>query len=90
MESKGYVIGALSFLMILPSILLLMVLIDMLNLDNTSNTMLKSDTAYYITGDVERNIPAITRQSLNEIIDNTIKTGDPLPNSRIYFDFKWI
>jgi hypothetical protein len=83
MESKGYVIGALSFLMILPSILLLMVLIDMLNLDNTSNTMLKSDTAYYITGDVERNIPAITRQSLNEIIDNTIKTGDPLPNSRI-------
>jgi hypothetical protein len=83
MENKGYVIGALSFLMILPSILLLMVLMDMLNLDNTSNTMLKSDTAYYITGDIEKNIPPITRQSLNEIIDNTIKTGDPLPNSRI-------
>lgn len=83
MESKGYVLGALSFLMILPSILLLMVLVDMVNLDDSLDTMLKSDSAFYISGNVERNIPHITRQTLKEIVENTIKTGDPVPNSRI-------
>ena len=83
MESEGYVLGALSFLMILPSILLLMVLVDMVNLDDSLETIMKSDSAFYISGDVEMNIPPITRQALKEIDENIIKSGDPLPNSRI-------
>ena len=60
-----------------------MVLVDMVNLDDSLDTMLKSDSAFYISGNVERTIPPITRQALKEIVENTIKTGDPIPNSRI-------
>jgi hypothetical protein len=60
-----------------------MVLVDMVNLDDSLDTMLKSDSALYISGNVERNIPPpIIRQAL-KIVENTIKTGDPIPNSRI-------
>ncbi len=83
MESNGYVMGGLSFLLILPSILLLMVLIDIVNLDESVNTLILSDTTFYITADVERNIPIISRQVLKETVENTIETGDSLQNSRM-------
>jgi hypothetical protein len=83
LESNGYVLGGLSFLLILPSILMLMVLIDIVNLDKSVNILQESDTTFYITSDVERNIPIISRQVLKETVKNTIKTGDSLPNSRI-------
>jgi hypothetical protein len=83
MENKGYVIGGLAFLLVLPSILLLMVLVDMVNLDESVDTIIKSDNSFYISGDVERNIPIITRQVLKETVDNTISNGMPLTNSRI-------
>jgi hypothetical protein len=83
MENKGYVIGGLAFLLIIPSILLLMVLVDMVNLDESVNTIIKSDNSFYISGDVERNIPIMTRQVLMETVDNAINTGNPLSNSRI-------
>jgi hypothetical protein len=83
MENKGYVIGGLAFLLIIPSILLLMVLVDMVNLDESVNIIIKSDNSFYISGDVERNIPIMTRQVLMETVDNAINTGNPLSNSRI-------
>jgi hypothetical protein len=83
MENKGYVMGGLALLLIIPSILLLMVLVDMLNLDKSVDTIIKSDNSFYISGDVERNIPIITRQVLKEVVDNATTTGNSLPNSRI-------
>ena len=83
MENKGYVMGGLAFLLVLPSILLLMVLVDMVNLDKSVDTIIESDNSFYISGDVERNIPIITRQVLKETVDNTITNGNSLPNSRI-------
>jgi hypothetical protein len=83
LDKKGYVIGGLSFLLIVPSILLLMVLIDMVNLDESSNTLLKSDNTYYIIGDVEENIPPMTRQVLKETAEDVIKTGNSIPNSKL-------
>jgi hypothetical protein len=83
MENKGYVLGGLAFLLILPSILLLIVLVDIVNLDISENTLIKSDTAFYISCDVERNIPRITRLILKETVENAIMTGDSVPNSRI-------
>ena len=74
--------GGLSFLLIVPSILLLMVLIDMVNLDESSNTMIKSDNTFYIVGDVEGNIPSMTRQVLKETAEDVVKTGNSIPNSR--------
>ena len=83
MENKGYILGGLSFLLIIPSILLLMVLVDMVNMDESVDTIIKSDNSFYISGDVERNIPIITRQVLKETVDNAIYNGNPIPNSRI-------
>ena len=83
MENKGYVMGGLAFLLIVPSILLLMVFVDMVNLDKSVDTIIKSGNSFYISGDVERNIPIITRQVLKETVDNAVTTGNPLPNSRI-------
>lgn len=82
MDKNGYVIGGLSFLLIVPSVLLLMVLIDMVNLDDSSNTMFKSDSTFYIVGDVEGNIPSMTRQVLKETAEDVAKTGNSIPNSR--------
>jgi hypothetical protein len=83
MENKGYVLGGLAFLLILPSILLLIVLVDIVNLDVSEDILIKSDTAFYISGDFERNIPRMTRLILKETVENAIRTGDPVPNSRI-------
>lgn len=83
MENKGYVMGGLAFLLIIPSILLMMVLIDMANLDESANTIIKSDNSFYISKDVERNIPVITRQVLKETVESAINTGNSIPNSRI-------
>ena len=83
MDKKGYVIGGLSFLLIVPSILLLMVLIDMVNLDESSNTLLKSDNTFYIVGDIEGNIPPMTRQVLKETAEDVVKTGNSIPNSKL-------
>jgi hypothetical protein len=53
----------------------------MVNLDKSVDTIIKSDNSFYISGDVERNIPIITRQVLKETVDNAITNGNSLPNS---------
>jgi hypothetical protein len=60
-----------------------MVLVDMVNMDESVDTIIKSDNSFYISGDVERNIPIITRQVLKETVDNVISNGNSIPNSRI-------
>ena len=55
----------------------------MINLDESSNIMTKSDTSFHISGDVERNIPIITIQVLKESAEEVVKTGYSIPNSRI-------
>jgi hypothetical protein len=81
-DDNGYVMGGLSFLLIIPSIILLMGIVDMTHLGESSNIMIKSDNAFLISEDIERNIPIITLNSLKEIDDNVVKTGSPLQNSR--------
>ena len=83
LDDKGYVMGVLSFLLIIPSIILLIVVVDMINFDESSNIMIKSDTSFHIFGDVERNIPLITMQVLKESAEEVVKTGNSIPNSRI-------
>ena len=82
MDNKGYVMCGLAFLLIIPSIILLIVLVNMVNLDDTSNIMMTTDTAFHISGDVERNVPILARQTINETTENVVQTGNPVPNSR--------
>ncbi len=82
-DAKGYVMGLLSFLLIIPSILLLIAVVDMVSLDQSSNIMIKSDASFNILGDVERNIPIFTMQVFKQSAEEVVKTGDPIPNSRM-------
>ena len=82
MDNNGYVMGGLSLLLIIPSIILLMGIVDMIHMDESSNTLIKSDNAFLISEDVEGNIPNITLQALKEIDENVVKTGNSVQNSR--------
>ncbi len=82
MDDKGYVMGGLAFLLMIPSIILLLVLVNMVNLDDSSNIMMTTDTVFHISGDVERNIPILARQTIKETTENVVQTGNPVPNSR--------
>ena len=82
MDNKGFVMSGLAFLLIIPSIILLIVLVNMINLDDSSNIMMTTDTAFHISGDVERNIPILTRQTIKETTENVVQTGNPISNSR--------
>ena len=44
--------------------------------------MMTTDTAFHISGDVERNIPILTRQTIKETTENVVQTGNPVSNSR--------
>jgi hypothetical protein len=83
LDNNGYVIGGLSFLMIIPAVILSIILINLINLDISTNTVLKSDTMFHISNDVERNIPILTRLSLKETAENVVKNTEPVSNSRI-------
>jgi hypothetical protein len=82
MDKKGYVLSGLSFLLIIPSVILLMVFSDMINSYESPNTSLKSDTIYHIAGNVEENIPFLTKEILKDKSDEIVNTGEPVRNSR--------
>lgn len=82
MDNKGYVLAGLAFLLIIPSILMLIVLIDVLNMDRTSNIVLESDTAFQLSRDVERNIPILAEETIKNTDEEVVKTGKPLSDSR--------
>ncbi|MDD3984809.1 MAG: hypothetical protein PHY59_02725 [Methanobacterium sp.] len=83
MDNKGYIMGGLAFLLILPSIILLILLINMLNLDDSTNIKMAADNVFYVSGDIERNIPVLTQQTIKETTENIVQTGYPILNSRI-------
>ncbi len=81
MENNGYIMSGLSLLLMIPSILLLIVLTDMYNHLEYSNIDVKSDSAYYVLGDVEQNIPDISRRVLKETAEEVATNGKPCSNS---------
>lgn len=83
MDNKGYIMAGLAFLLIIPSSILLIILINMLILDDSTNIKIAADNAFYISGDIERNIPVLTQQTIKEVTENIVQTGHPILNSRI-------
>jgi len=82
MDNRGYVMGGLAFLMIIPALILANILISAVFMDNTFIIPFKSDRIYQLAGDVESDIPKFTIQGLNETSDMVSKTGEPVSNSR--------
>lgn len=82
MDNKGYVMSGLAFLLLIPSVLMLIVLIDVINVDKSSNIILESDVAFQISEDIERNVPIMAAQTLSETTQEVVNTGKPLSDSR--------
>lgn len=83
MDNKGYVMSGMSFLLVLPAILLLMVFLDMTNEGIEENSLvLQSDKVLNTAKDLETNIPMAGKEVLKREAENVVKTGFPLSNSR--------
>lgn len=83
MNDKGYVMGLVSFLLILPAFLLLLILINMaVGQADVQQSVLTSEDVLGVTKDLETNIPQIGREVLKDKSEEVITSGIPLSNSR--------
>ena len=83
MDHKGYVMGGLSFLLVVPAILLVAVFVDISHAGGESTgTILKSDTTLYAAKDIEEDIPVQGLEVLREKSEGVVKIGNPVVNSR--------
>ena len=83
MDQKGYVISGLSFLLIIPAVLLIAVFVDMVHTGSETQSLgVQSDVTFYTAKDIEENIPLITEKILQKTTNEVVKTGDPLPDSK--------
>ncbi|UTB33782.1 MAG: hypothetical protein NKF70_06145 [Methanobacterium sp. ERen5] len=83
MDNKGYVMGGMAFLLIIPALILANILASAVMTDEVHIIPFKSDKLHQLSGDVESNIPLITLQILNETSDTVSRTGEPVPNSKL-------
>ena len=83
MDDKGYVMGGMAFLLIIPALILANILASAVMTDEVHIIPFKSDKLHQLSGDVESNIPLITLQILNETSDTVFRTGEPVPNSKL-------
>ncbi len=84
MDQKGYVISGLTFLLMIPAILLIAVFVNMVHTGiESQSSAIQSDVTFYAAKDVEGNIPVTTEKVLQKITDEVIKTGEPLSSSRM-------
>ncbi|MCL2115009.1 MAG: hypothetical protein FWH29_02175 [Methanobrevibacter sp.] len=83
-DEKGNILTSLSILMvfsfILTAILVLNVAIDY---NNISSDSIDSNNFNYLIQDYQRNIPIITKETIDEISDKAIKTHVPCVNSKL-------
>jgi hypothetical protein len=83
MDNKGYVMGGMSFLLVLPAILLCMVFIDLtLAGENLTALHLESGITLNLAEDMEANIPLVGREVIKDTADEVAETGEPLVDSR--------
>lgn len=83
MNNKGYVMSGMSFLLVLPAIMLFMVFLDMTNVGIEQNSLdIQSGTVLKTAKDLEANIPVAGKEVIKKEAENVVKTGIPLKNSR--------
>jgi len=84
MDQRGYVMSGLSFLLLIPTIFLIIFLADLNHSGSESQSLIiQSDVVFYTAKDIEANIQVLGEKILQKTTENTINTGDPLPNSKI-------
>jgi hypothetical protein len=83
MNEKGYVMGVVSFLLIIPIFLLLMVFVNMAVVQaDAQKSVLTSEDVLGVANDLETNIPQIGRQVLKDKCEEVVSSGNPLTDGR--------
>lgn len=83
MDNKGYVMSGMSFLLVLPAILLFAVFLDMTNEGIGENSReLGSESVLNIVKDLEADIMVAGKEVLKSEADNVMNSGTPLSDSR--------
>lgn len=83
MDDHGYVMGLMSFLMVLPAITLLMVFLDMTNGGiNENSRVIESGVVLNTAKDFEADIVVTGKQVIQSRAENVVNSGVPLQNSR--------
>ena len=83
MDQRGYIISGLTFLLMIPAVLLIAVFADIANTGiESQSSAIQSDVTFYAAKDIEENIPVTTEKILRKTTDEVIKTGYPLSSSR--------
>ncbi|MBM4241451.1 MAG: hypothetical protein FJ150_07325 [Euryarchaeota archaeon] len=83
MDNKGYAMSALSFLLIIPAVLLVTVFVDMSHIGGESEGLvLKSDAVFCTAMDIENQIPVMGKEVLRETADGIVESGDAIIDSR--------
>lgn len=83
MDNNGYVMGGMTFLLIIPTLILANIFVSAFITDEVHIIPFNSDKLHQLAGDVESNIPLFTLQIMNETSDRVSTTGEPVSNSRI-------
>ncbi|NYB52891.1 MAG: hypothetical protein HVN35_10095 [Methanobacteriaceae archaeon] len=83
MDDKGYVMGIVSFLLIIPTVLLLIIFINMMvGQEVMEQSEITSDDVLFVAKDLETNLPIIGREVLKNKSEKVVINGNPLKNSR--------
>lgn len=84
MDNQGYVMSVISFLLVLPTIMLFMVFLDLANNGIEENSrVIESGDVLNKVKDLEANILVAGKQVLKNEAENVVNSGTPLSNSRM-------
>lgn len=82
MDRKGYVMTGTSFLLIIPAVLLTISFINFVQGENEINTQsVQSDQVSFASEDFKRNLPLLSRQSLQNVSLEIIEQNKSIDNS---------
>ncbi|MDI6643894.1 MAG: hypothetical protein QME14_02460 [Methanobacteriaceae archaeon] len=76
MDEKGYIVSSLSFLLMIPAILLVFIIFTVNNIGTEpSSIAIQSKNVFYEVNDLKNNIPRISKKVINEISMQVIDRG---------------
>lgn len=83
MDNRGYVMSVMSFLLVLPAIMLFMVFLDMTSTGIEENSrVIGSDSVLSTANDFKANIVVAGKEVIKSEAESVVNSGTPLSNSR--------
>lgn len=83
MDHQGYVLSLISFLLIIPAVLMMILIIDAgYSLGKEESLIVSSNQVSNTMNDLQENIGTLSNLEVQKVTYQVIETGEPVPNSR--------